>query len=335
MSTYKSVKDATEELEYWIRLATFEHEPLRESLLFVLHNKSKDPTYQGLPENPTLLYQAILNKQPIINRLVRKNVLKPKQVDLLLPPNGNQTFSEKFDITLIKILIEDFTTLQAPTRGWRGQPRPNDKRLADFVVRALEWRNFLNHAAAKKIDLIHFNQRWQLGCSIIQGLGYTTYNTNFLKSIPLDPKHDVVLKSLHSLMANLKLDQDNQLHLVQRLRKYADDTFDDLADQIDEIADDQQDLQHQVNDNHEKLAERIDEMADDQQDLQQQVNENHDQLAERIDEMTDDQQDLQQQVNDNHDQLAERIDEMTDDQQDLQQQVNDNHDQFAERINEI
>ena len=72
MSDYKSVADAIKEIEYWLRLATFEHEPLKNALLQVLHNKNNDPSYTGLPEDPSALYQELLTKERRIKDLFKR-----------------------------------------------------------------------------------------------------------------------------------------------------------------------------------------------------------------------------------------------------------------------
>ena len=59
MSTYKSVADTIKEIENWIRLATFLHEPLKNALLRILHNTSGDTSYDGLPTDPHQLYKEL------------------------------------------------------------------------------------------------------------------------------------------------------------------------------------------------------------------------------------------------------------------------------------
>ena len=119
MSTNKSVADTIKEIEHWLRLATFQHDPIKEALLDVLHNASGDPTYTGLPRNKQLLYQELqTNHHKIIQKLFKKKVLKQDQLDLIFPPNSNETDSSKFDVTLICILIRNCTTLPAPLNGW-------------------------------------------------------------------------------------------------------------------------------------------------------------------------------------------------------------------------
>ena len=177
MSSYVSVANAIKEIEHWLRLTCLLQDPIKNALLQVLHNKLKDPSYQGIPENPAALYQFFSNNQNTLNQLVRKKLLKKDQLDLLLPSTGNQTFSSQFDVTLIVLLIQNFTNLPPPQKGWKNKyPPPTDTSLAAFVIRAREWRNFINHVNAKSINLALFQQKWQEGCDIINGLKYQ-YNT--------------------------------------------------------------------------------------------------------------------------------------------------------------
>ena len=154
MSTFKTVAAAINEIENWLRLATFLHEPLKDALLGVLHNTSNDPTYVGLPSAPADLYNAFVARKNQINNLVKKKILYKDQVELLLPTDGsNQTFSDKFDVTLIVLCIRSFLNLPAPLNGWNKDPLPNDKTKTANVKRALTWRNKVQHAVPK--DIVH------------------------------------------------------------------------------------------------------------------------------------------------------------------------------------
>ena len=63
MSTYITIANAIKEIEYWFRLATLLHEPLKESLLNILHNHYNRTDYVGLPSNPTLLNTELRKHQ--------------------------------------------------------------------------------------------------------------------------------------------------------------------------------------------------------------------------------------------------------------------------------
>ena len=210
MSTNKSVADTINEIEYWLRLTTFLHEPLKYSLLRVLHNTANDPSYDGLPQNPYQLYQELQNNHGNkIKKLKKKGILKQDQIDLIFPPNDNTTNSSKFDITLICILIRNCCNrLPPPLNGWDdNNPPAHDTSIAANVIRARKWRNYVHHTEPKDIDQQTFDSKWLEGTKIIHHLGYH-YDTNQLKLITLDPKHELVLKSLNSYIAQLTRNQN-------------------------------------------------------------------------------------------------------------------------------
>ena len=167
----KSIADLVKDFQFWLRLTTFLHEPLKLFLLYILHNLGNDPSYTGLPPNPQQLYQTLstpANRKKINTLKNGKNgknkILKQDQVDALLPPNGNATDSSKFDVTLICVLIINFTTIPAPRKGWKDKnPPPNDLSIGAFVIRAREWRNFIHHTDPDKITLSIFSQKWTEG----------------------------------------------------------------------------------------------------------------------------------------------------------------------------
>ena len=129
MSDCKTTTQVVQEIEYSLRLSAFLHGPLKGSLLYVLHNKGGDDGYIGLPSEPSELYKhfATAENQKKIKNLVHRKILKKDQVDILMPQNGiNEIDSEKLDITLIVLLISNFTTLPPPKDGWRNIPNASD-----------------------------------------------------------------------------------------------------------------------------------------------------------------------------------------------------------------
>ena len=227
MSTSISVENTIEEIEYWIRLATFLHEPLKNALLNILHNIANNEIYDGLPTDPHQLYQEFQTKHAdIINELKRKKILKQDQYDLIFPPNDNKTDSSKFDITLICILIRNCCSrLPPPVNGWDDKnPPAYDTSIAANVVRAREWRNYVHHTEPKDIDQQGFDDKWMEGTTIIHDLDYS-YDTHKLKTISLDPKHQIVLDSLNYHIAQLA-NRHNALDIQVKmlLQKQTDDT---------------------------------------------------------------------------------------------------------------
>ena len=238
MSTYKSVADTIKEVEFWLRLSTFLHEPLKLALLCILHNTKNDSIYDGLPKDPYLLYQELSTKHlNTIQQLKKKRVLQQDQIDLIFPPNDNKTDSTKFDITLICILIRNCCDrLPAPINGWNDKnPPAHDTSIAANVIRAREWRNYIHHTEPKEIDQKTFNTKWTEGTSIVMNLGFQ-YNTHGLKQISLDPKHDLVLKSLNSYIIKLTQRQDKLEDKVEKNKTETISNVSELERQLEIIS---------------------------------------------------------------------------------------------------
>ena len=281
MSSYVSVAKAIEEIEHWLRLECFLHDPMKNALLQVLHNKLNDPSYQGIPENPAALYQFFANNRRKLSQLASKKILKKDQYDLLLPPGGNQTFSSEFDVTLIALLIQNFNNLPPPQNGWNNKNPPlTDTSLAAFVIRAREWRNFLNHIAAKAIDVILFQQKWQDGCDIIQGLGYQ-YNTADLKKMSLDPKHRLVVKSLKSSLAKLKSNHRSLSGEVDTIRNTVSAAANEVSDHDQKIDDLEQKVAEIIKNNETQDKDRDTEIAN----LQNEVTTSKEDFEERLSDL--------------------------------------------------
>ena len=142
----------------------------QQALLEVVH----DPNY-GIPSNEEDLYKFFdkaKNKSKIRN-LIKKNLLKDDQVNLLLPQN-QRTYSQKWDVTLICVVIINFTDLPPPTNGWRRELHPIDVTVAAFVVMARQSRNKMNHATLLTfIDDVEFNDFFTEMRKIVVGLKYT------------------------------------------------------------------------------------------------------------------------------------------------------------------
>ena len=213
------VADVIKIIEFWLRLATFLHHPLKSALLFVLHNTGKRTDYVGLRENELDLYNELNRNIGKINHLLKKGILKQDQVDILLPPGTNKTDSSTFDVTLIIVLITNFTTLPPPKNGWKGKFDPTDLSTAAFVIHARKWRNvFIHGTEPKSLCKSDFDRIWLEGENIVKGLGLTTIDTKALKSINLDTRNSFVSNSLFTYIKKIQgtLDtHDKQLAITQ------------------------------------------------------------------------------------------------------------------------
>ena len=170
----------------------------QQALLEVVHSN-------GLPKNEEELYQffAKAENRNKIRNLQRQRLLKDDQVDLLLPQN-QKTFSNKWDVTLICVVIINFTDLPPPTNGWKKELDPTDVTVAAFVVMARHSRNKNNHSTLDSfIDDVKFNDFFIEMKKIVVGLKYT--QTSKFDDLAIDTIDQALFeKDVASFMENIE-----------------------------------------------------------------------------------------------------------------------------------
>ena len=228
--------------EHWLHYGTFVHEPLKGSLLGILHNASGDISYDGLPTDPANLYTEFDKKHRVkLNKLLQNGILKKDQMQLIFPPGKQETYSNKFDVTLLVVLIINCCNLPPPVNGWKDKNPPlSDQSKAANVIRARELRNFFHHTEPKDFDEKTFDAKWLEGDEVVNKLSYK-YDSQALKTASLDPtrlsvvhsllqflqiKQCAIQKQIDSNTEDIKKNNENQLQQASRLET-------DLKDQLE------------------------------------------------------------------------------------------------------
>ncbi|XP_057294892.1 uncharacterized protein LOC130623422 [Hydractinia symbiolongicarpus] len=176
------------QMQNWMRLCLGSECYNKEAVRNVLHNKFNNPAYQGLPEDPVLLFQELKKNQPHLSKLKSKKRITKAQWKLLYP-DTKQTHSREFDIPLMVILLEHCTDLDAPVNGWDDSTPPlTDQGLSANSLRARQMRHFLYHYGNPiSMDKNEFLRKWTDLEDIQSGLGCATVDMLDLKTGPLDP----------------------------------------------------------------------------------------------------------------------------------------------------
>ena len=222
--------------EHWLHYGTFVQEPLKESLLGVFHNLPGDTSYDGLPTNPKDLYREFdKNHRDTLNKLLRKGILKKDHMQLIFPPNKQETYSNKFDVTLLVVLIINRCNLPPPVNsllhinGWKDKnPPPSDQSKSSNVIRARELRNFFHHTEPKDFDKKTFDAKWLEGDEVVNRLSYK-YDSQALKTASLDPTK---LSVVHSLLQFLQINQN-------AIQKQIDSNAEDMKSRLEKDLKDQ------------------------------------------------------------------------------------------------
>ena len=100
-----------------------------------------------LPQDPVQLYDYLLkNHEKDINKLLKKNVLKQDQYDLLFPQN-KKTDSMTFDVTLLVLQLRSFWFKKPPAgKTWDEWPDNNDNSDVAHLNRIRLTRNLIQHS---------------------------------------------------------------------------------------------------------------------------------------------------------------------------------------------
>ena len=195
----------------------------RKALLNKFHNND---TF-SFPRDPKELYLELRQRKRQIDGLRRKNVLHQDQYDRLLPPTGDEVDSQKFDITILMILLTNFCGYEYPQRAWIPEASDVDdfanivriKRLRDEISHFTEVPDAeLNRIASlfeqpllalgikqKKIDNIlnlriideETKAKWEK-----YEQSQTHFSHNFIPPVANFTSRDAELKDLHHKMTN-------------------------------------------------------------------------------------------------------------------------------------
>ena len=117
-----------------------------------------------------------------LNNLLRRRVLHKPQWDLLFPPGGATPDSNKFDITLLFLLLTNICGLSPPPSGWHTKPLPSDTSVEANLARIKFFRNELyGHVTTTGIDAPTFCALWLEISAVLVALGLPQTEINRLK----------------------------------------------------------------------------------------------------------------------------------------------------------
>lgn len=152
-----------------------------------------------------------------LKSLLKKKVLNPSQWSNLYPAIKSSVSSEKFDITLLLVLLRNICGLTPPAAGWDALPSPTDVNCEDDLARIKYYRNTVyGHAAQASVDDANFNDYWMKIRETLVRLGGPVY----VAAID-GVKYDC-------------MDPDMEEHYIEMLRQWKMDE-DRLKDKLDDV----------------------------------------------------------------------------------------------------
>ena len=159
-----------------------------------------------------------------LKSLLKRKVLNPSQWSILYPAIKSSVSSEKFDITLLMVLLRNICGLTPPAAGWDALPSPTDVNCEDDLARIKYYRNTVyGHAAQASVDDANFNDYWMKIRDTLVRLGGAVYEAAIdgVKYDCMDPEME---EHYIEMLKQWKMDED-------RLR----DKLDDVEARVDEL----------------------------------------------------------------------------------------------------
>ena len=167
-----------------------------------------------------------------LNNLLRRRVLNGHQWNKLFPPGGTMPDSNKFDITLLFLLLTNICGLSPPPTGWHTEPAPSDNSHEANLARVKYFRNVLyGHVTSTGVDTHSFSVLWQEISPVLVALG--------LQQSEID---------------RLKAERGGEEDYLKALRDWAD-SEEDIKTQLKDVCQAQKEIKQTLLETHETCQE--------------------------------------------------------------------------------
>ena len=124
-----------------------------------------------------------------IQELVESKVLNSDQLKQLRPDDGSDPDPEKFDISLIILILTNFCELHPPRTGWSNMPQEKDRSLSAKLVRLRLFRNKLLHRSNTRFKEKEFLDLWKKLEGILCSLGLPSSHIEKLRLEDCEEKY--------------------------------------------------------------------------------------------------------------------------------------------------
>ncbi|XP_068679952.1 uncharacterized protein [Montipora foliosa] len=141
--------------------------------------------------HPEALEDVLKTNLPKLQNLRSRRVIVDDQWQKLFPGTGDPPNIEEFDITLLHLLIREFSNLPPPSgTGWHTLPAQSDASIQANIARIKYFRNELSHSPSTAITESEFEDKWNQISSALEGILVYIQRTKIqrLKNDPID--HD-------------------------------------------------------------------------------------------------------------------------------------------------
>ncbi|XP_067034532.1 uncharacterized protein [Acropora muricata] len=166
---------------------------------------------------PPAALPTVLNKfKPSLQRLKSKHNLFDNQWEVLYPSSGQAPDANKFDITLLHLLLREICALTEPSNGWHNKPTEDDDSQEAHIVRIKWFRNDLCHSISTGVPNDEFEDKWRTISQSLEALGLDPQEIKRLKNETID--HDTKRRIEEVMKYDLEPRVSSLEHDIEKLK---------------------------------------------------------------------------------------------------------------------
>ena len=148
--------------------------------------------------HPETLENTLKKNSTNLAQLTSKRVICDDDWEMLFPASGDPPNADTFDITLMHLLIREFSNLPTPAKGWRKLPDEADDSIQANIARIKCFRNELSHRSSTAICESEFKEKWNLLSSSLERIQVYIHQQNIqrIKNDPIDGSKCQILENI-------------------------------------------------------------------------------------------------------------------------------------------
>ena len=159
--------------------------------------------------HPETLQNALKMNSIKLAQIKSKRVICDDDWEKLFPTSGDPPNADKFDITLLHLLIREFSNLPTPAQGWHKLPGETDDSVQADIARVKCFRNELSHRSSTAISESEFEEKWKQISSSLERIQVHIHKQN-IQCIKNDPIDDNMRQILEDIIKKWQNSPDKQ-----------------------------------------------------------------------------------------------------------------------------
>ena len=178
--------------------STFDGKWLRLARLLVDEGTNVLKQFFLISIHPETLEKTLKKNSTRLAQLKSKRVICDDDWEKLFPASGDPPNADTFDITLMHLLIREFSNLPTPAKGWHKLPDETDDSIQANIARIKYFRNELSHRSSTAICENEFKEKWNLISSSLERIQVYVHQQNIqrIKNDPIDGNKCQILENI-------------------------------------------------------------------------------------------------------------------------------------------